>query len=87
MPAVAPNVLPLAVAAERYGIGYATLRELVNAGVFTKHVFDDEQKKPALFVFVSEMEGWKRNKLDGVREAQAEARRLAATAPDLGGEG
>lgn len=66
----APNVIPLAVAADRYQIDYSQLRALVNAGVFTKHVFEGERKRPPIFVFVAEIEAFKRAGLDGVREEQ-----------------
>ena len=62
-----PNMLPLGVAAERYGISYPTLRELVNAGVFTRHVFDKGAKKPPIFVLVSELEAWKAGGVDAVQ--------------------
>jgi hypothetical protein len=87
MAVVAPNILPLAVAAERYGIGYADLRTLVHAGVFTKHTFGDGKTQPPIFVSVAELEGWKRAKVDGVREVQLRLRLEAERHhAELGGE-
>jgi hypothetical protein len=79
----APNVLPLTVAAERYGIAYPTLRELVNAGVFTRHVFEEQgREKPPIFVAVAELEAWKA----GGAEAVVKLRTAPAVEHDLGGE-
>lgn len=88
-----PNVLPLAVAAEQYGIGYDMLRELAHAGVFTKHVFDPAKQKPAIFVPVAELDAWKtavesgRNGAQAVIELRAKSELARLHTPDLGGEG
>jgi hypothetical protein len=83
------SVLPLPIACERFGIEYTSLRELVNAGVFTKHVFDPENKRPPIFVLVDELKVWKDAKDAGRNAAEAVVtHRLNLTRPhDLGEAG
>src|SRR5262245_49767138 len=98
MPREIPGWLPIAEAAERYGIAYEPLRRMANEGFFTRGRFTSDKPGAPIYLRIDELDAWKSEGVDGVRRVQAankaaseqdaaKTELAAAHAPDLGEAG
>lgn len=65
--------MPLKAAAQRYGIHYETLRDLVNGGVLTRGRFTTA-RRGRVYLRISELEAWRTGGVDAVTTLRAAAK-------------
>lgn len=58
-------------AAQKYGIRYNALRQLVRDGVFTRGQFSTAKERPPIYLRTAELDAWKKGGLDAVAPVKA----------------
>lgn len=85
-----PGWIPATEAAEKFGITYNWLRQLVRDGLFTRGQFSTATQRPPIYLRVAELRAFKKGGIAAVApvkaayEAAQREELAAVTTPDVG---
>lgn len=87
-----PGWIAATEAAEKFGVTYNWLRQLVKDGVFTRGQFSSAKERPPIYLRLAELRAFKRGGIAAVAPVKtayeaAQAEPVAVPSHELGGEG